>query len=578
MGRPSRRSAPLLRACCGAAVAGLLLQKATWEQATSFASGLVGRRAPTAPLAVRSLGPLEGRSPVARQALDGLEALQGAAAYADAANAAGFLDSSLLTSFSDQAGNINGTLFMASLPSYLLFLYFLSYRGNNTPPLVLFGFTFLLAFVISTIPSGIISKSVYGVILADSDWIHGTAESLLTCTNIMIVLGFRSALTGDKDLSDNSLVKNIAFGWLALVVGTLAAGVPLFGFEVHAPFLSGLGALSPESFSAEPVNALSIPNWMVHWSTVFEFLLSMTLAWRYADASGNPRWKGLTWGMLPSSASSVCALSFHVFYNQIPWILTAQAFFTFLGNTTLGIAAYRIAVSNGWTLAELDPRPTFSKLFSGGEKAAEAETEEPSFDMRKVRTLAEGELTSGPLLAAEIVLLTLVFAYGTKYGELAVGPSVWQSPDSSAAAAAVVSLPILLTAYSIFSQSADLQSGKLPALAFAGALGKEVAPGASSAEVAQEKEAAEKEAAAKEEKSGGLSFQDVKKYGVAGIVAYVVTELAFWAVALPFAAYSLYSTTGHWPDLASSNEDRAAVGGFVFAGANIARLAVPVRL
>ena len=74
-----------------------------------------------------------------------------------------------------------------------------------------------------------------------------------------------------------------------------------------------------------------------------------------------------------------------------------------------------------------------------------------------------------------------------------------------------------------------------------------------------------------------LEFADVKKYGVAGTVAYVITELAFWILAFPAAAYALYNTTGHWPDL-SDNADRAAVLGFIFAGANVARLAVPLRL
>eukprot|EP00931_Biecheleriopsis_adriatica_P043857 TRINITY_DN25060_c0_g1_i1.p1 TRINITY_DN25060_c0_g1~~TRINITY_DN25060_c0_g1_i1.p1 ORF type:complete len:475 (-),score=87.59 TRINITY_DN25060_c0_g1_i1:42-1466(-) len=401
---------------------------------------------------------------IARHAL---EVFQAAESSAHVLGTSG-LDTSLLTSFADQAGNINGALFQGSLPAYLLFLYFLSYRGNNTPPLVQFGFGFLLTFVLMTIPTGIISKSSYGLILADSDWLHGTAESLLTCTNIMIVLGFRGALLGDKDLADNGLVRNVAFTWLAAVILTLATGIPLFGFEAHAPFLGGLGAIEGMA-PQEPVNALSIPNWIVHWSTVFEFLLAMSLAWRFAAASGNERWKGLTWGMFPSSISSVCALTFHVFYNQIPWILTAQAFFTFLGNTTLAIASYRIAVSNGWSVAELDPRPALSNAFASVTGSKEAESsggkESTTFDIRKVSTGQAQELISGPLLIAEVVLLTLLFAYGTKYGELMFGSSVFQSPDSSLAAVLVILLPVSLVAYTIYSSSEDLRSGRFPPLA-----------------------------------------------------------------------------------------------------------------
>ena len=74
----------------------------------------------------------------------------------------------------------------------------------------------------------------------------------------------------------------------------------------------------------------------------------------------------------------------------------------------------------------------------------------------------------------------------------------------------------------------------------------------------------------------GLSYADIKKFGISGTVAYILTELAFWAVAFPVASFTLYNTAGHWPDL-SDGADRTAVLGFIFAGANVARLAVPLR-
>jgi len=342
------------------------------------------------------------------------------------------------------------------------------------------------------------------------------------------------------------------------VIATLASGIPLFGWETHTPFLAGLGALPPDVVpSPEPVNALSIPNWMVHFSTVFEFLIAMTLAWRYAEASGNERWKGLAWGMLPSHCSSVAALTFHVFYNGVPWILTAQAAFTFLGNLTLAIAAARIAVSNGWTISELNPVPAIGSAvarLTGGEVSPEPEASSGGFDVARLSLspAATAELTPGPLLAAEVVLLTAFASYATKYGELAVAPGIFQSNGDAATTAAVLILvtPPLLVLGTMVSRSPDLRQGSLPPLALADAMGE----------------------------VQGISLEDVKKYGAAGTVSYVLTELAFWAVAFPFAAWSLYTTTGHWPDLLTSNEDRIAVVGFIFAGANIARLAVPLRL
>eukprot|EP00815_Leptocylindrus_aporus_P012136 CAMPEP_0116066936 /NCGR_PEP_ID=MMETSP0322-20121206/10701_1 /TAXON_ID=163516 /ORGANISM="Leptocylindrus danicus var. apora, Strain B651" /LENGTH=142 /DNA_ID=CAMNT_0003553629 /DNA_START=228 /DNA_END=652 /DNA_ORIENTATION=+ len=103
--------------------------------------------------------------------------------------------SSELMSFSDQGQNLAGIFFQASLLPYLAFLYFLGFRGNRTPALGNFGWQFLLLFVLSTIPSGIVSKGNYGVSLADCDWLHGSAEALLTITNLLIVAGFRNAST-----------------------------------------------------------------------------------------------------------------------------------------------------------------------------------------------------------------------------------------------------------------------------------------------------------------------------------------------------------------------------------------------
>ena len=94
--------------------------------------------------------------------------------------------SSMLLSFTDQGQNLAGIFFQSSLLPYLLFLYFLAFRGNQIPAVSNFGFQFILLFVISTIPAGIISKSVYGVSLANTDYLHGAAELLLTYVSIYI--------------------------------------------------------------------------------------------------------------------------------------------------------------------------------------------------------------------------------------------------------------------------------------------------------------------------------------------------------------------------------------------------------
>jgi Protein of unknown function (DUF3593)/Protein of unknown function (DUF2499) len=85
------------------------------------------------------------------------------------------------------------TLFAISLFPYLGFLWFLT-RSKQTPRLALIGFYALLVFVAITIPAGIYAKSAYGANLADVDWLHGGAESFLTLSNILVVLGFRQGI------------------------------------------------------------------------------------------------------------------------------------------------------------------------------------------------------------------------------------------------------------------------------------------------------------------------------------------------------------------------------------------------
>lgn len=85
------------------------------------------------------------------------------------------------------------TLFALSLFPYLGFLWFLT-RSRKTPRLALIGFYMTLVFVAVTIPAGIYAKVAYGAELANVDWLHGSAESFLTLSNILVVLGFRQAL------------------------------------------------------------------------------------------------------------------------------------------------------------------------------------------------------------------------------------------------------------------------------------------------------------------------------------------------------------------------------------------------
>jgi hypothetical protein len=285
----------------------------------------------------------------------------------------------------------------------------------------------------------------------------------------------------------------------------------------------------------EPANALSIPTWAIHFSSVFEFLLAMQLVWKFSETTQNERWKGLTWGMLPLHASGICACTYHFFYNPsvLQWLVSMQAGFTCLGNITCAIAAYRIAISNGWTFDEVNPFPQSSTSPKG--LIADAIAVTPL----QVKDATE----SNAVLAAKLVALTVVSSYVMKYGEL--GLDLPFTANGQAALAMVLGIPAI-TAFLYAKEEGTGLAFQLPK--FGGADGE------------------------------GLSMADVKKYGVSGTVAYVLTELAFWAVAFPVASTALYQTTGHWPDVFNDTTDRTTVLGFIFAGANVARLLVPLRL
>ena len=336
--------------------------------------------------------------------------------------------------------------------------------------------------------------------------------------------------------------RNVGLGLAAGFAGCLALLPGIIG-DPHAPFLFGVGNINPEFIDNlpwvihnEPSNGLSIPTWAIHFSSVFEYLFAMGLVWEFAKTTKCEQYKGLTFGMLPLHASGICACTYHFFYNDpsLQFLVTSQAGLTLLGNITCMIAAFRIARANGWTVDEINPFPASSTsprgLVADGFASMPLELKEES--------------ESTVVLAGKLAAATLVASYLVKYGELAIDLPF--TPNPYVATAAIVGIPAL-TAYNFYQKD----EGGLTLPSF---LTNEDGDGPS------------------------LSMADVKKFGVAGTVAYVLTELAFWLVAFPVAATALYQSTGHWPDVINDGGDRTAVLAFIFAGANIARAFVPIRL
>lgn len=87
------------------------------------------------------------------------------------------------------------------------------------------------------------------------------------------------------------------------------------------------------------MNALSLPTWMVHISSVIEWTVAIFLIHSYGAHQRG--WYWLSLGMLPALVSALCACTWHLFDNlpHLEWLVTIQAATTLIGNCTLAIAA-----------------------------------------------------------------------------------------------------------------------------------------------------------------------------------------------------------------------------------------------
>lgn len=90
------------------------------------------------------------------------------------------------------------------------------------------------------------------------------------------------------------------------------------------------------------MSTLSIPTWVIHLSSVIEWVVAIWFAWTYSKLSMNPAWKLFALAMLPSLVSAMSACTWHFFDNSpsLEWLVTLQAVTTVLGNSTLCMAAF----------------------------------------------------------------------------------------------------------------------------------------------------------------------------------------------------------------------------------------------
>ena len=96
----------------------------------------------------------------------------------------------LFLKFIEKLGSVDNTLlFAVSIVPYAIFLFYL-YKIKNVNKLVKTGYSLTVLFVFITIVASIYSLNYYDKTLVEVDFLHGLAESFLTLSDFVILLGF----------------------------------------------------------------------------------------------------------------------------------------------------------------------------------------------------------------------------------------------------------------------------------------------------------------------------------------------------------------------------------------------------
>ena len=96
----------------------------------------------------------------------------------------------LFINFIEKLASIDNTaLFAASIFPYAIFLYYL-YKIKSVNNLIKTGYSLTVLFVFITIVVSIYTLNYYDKTLVEVDFMHGLAESFLTLSDFVILLGF----------------------------------------------------------------------------------------------------------------------------------------------------------------------------------------------------------------------------------------------------------------------------------------------------------------------------------------------------------------------------------------------------
>ena len=97
------------------------------------------------------------------------------------------------------------------------------------------------------------------------------------------------------------------------------------------------------------MHELSVATWFIHILTLLEWLIAIVLIGNISQNKNKENkliW--LAFAMLPNLASAMAAITWHIYDNDISLygLVYIQALLTFLGNSCLALAAWKLAANN----------------------------------------------------------------------------------------------------------------------------------------------------------------------------------------------------------------------------------------
>ena len=92
------------------------------------------------------------------------------------------------------------------------------------------------------------------------------------------------------------------------------------------------------------MHELSFGTWLIHISSVIEWIFTIFVIYKISTYKEYNLFFLLSLSMVPNLIGAMCAITWHIYDNQqnLYGLVSLQGIFTFIGNSTLALAAIKI--------------------------------------------------------------------------------------------------------------------------------------------------------------------------------------------------------------------------------------------